>query len=120
MSKQFICINCPLGCHLEVDDSNLDDIKVSGNTCPRGKIYAVSEVTAPKRMVTDSVPVEDGDVLRVSVKTASPIPKEKIFDCIEVIRTVRAHAPVNIGDVLYSNVCDTGVDIVATRNAKRI
>ena len=89
MSKQFICINCPLGCHLEVDDSDLNDIKVSGNTCPRGKIYAISEVTAPKRMVTDSVPVDGGDVLRVSVKTAAPIPKEKIFDCIAVIRTVR-------------------------------
>ncbi len=120
MSKQFICINCPLGCHLEVDDSDLNDIKVSGNTCPRGKIYAISEVTAPKRMVTDSVPVDGGDVLRVSVKTAAPIPKEKIFDCIAVIRTVRAKAPVHIGDVLYTDVCGTGVDIVATRNAKAI
>jgi CxxC motif-containing protein len=26
------------------------------------------------------------------------------------------NAPVKIGDVVVKNVCDTGVDIVATRN----
>ncbi len=120
MVKQLICINCPLGCHLEVDDSDKENIKVTGNTCPRGKVYAISEVTAPKRVVTGSVPVANGDVLRVSVKTASPIPKEKIFDCLREIKATRAVAPVHIGDVICSNVCNTGVDVVATRNANKI
>ena len=117
--SELICINCPLGCRLTVDDSNLEDIKVTGNTCPRGVKYAVSEITAPKRMVTSSVPVTGSNVGRVSVKTSSPIPKEKIFDCIKLIKTVTATAPVAIGDVLYSNICD-GADLVATRDAAKI
>ena len=114
--KELICINCPLGCRLSVDDKNLDDIKVTGNTCVRGVKYAVSEVTAPKRMVTSSVPVKGSTVSRVSVKTNNPIPKEKIFECLKLIKTVKATAPVVIGDVLYANICD-GVDLVATSEA---
>ena len=41
--KEMICIVCPMGCHLQVDDSNLDDIKVTGNTCLRGPKYAREE-----------------------------------------------------------------------------
>ena len=116
--KELICINCPLGCRLNVDDSNLADIKVTGNTCLRGVKYAVSEVTAPKRMVTSSVPVAGSSVSRVSVKTDNPVPKEKIFDVLKLIKTVKATAPVEIGDVLYRNICD-GVNIVATSAAPK-
>lgn len=118
--KEFICINCPLGCHLSVDESDLQNIKVTGNTCPRGVTYAVSEVTAPKRMVTSSVPVAHGSVQRVSVKTSAPIPKDKIFDCLKVINKVKAVAPVAIGDVLVKDVCGSGADIIATRAASKI
>lgn len=120
MIKQMICISCPLGCHLSVDDSDKNDIKVSGNTCPRGKVYAINEVTEPKRMVTSSVRVENSDLALVSVKTSQPIPKDKIFDCLEVIRSITAQAPVREGDALYKNVCGSGADIVATRHADKI
>lgn len=116
--KELICINCPLGCHLSVDDKDLANVKVTGNTCPRGVTYAVSEVTSPKRMVTSSVPVVGSKVKRVSVKTSQPIPKSKIFECLAEIKNLTAKAPVAIGDVLLSNVCDCGADIIATREAK--
>ena len=115
--RELICINCPLGCHLSVDDNDVNNIKVAGNTCPRGVTYAVSEVTSPKRMVTSSVPVIGGSVKRVSVKTSAPIAKDKIFDCLAEIKKIQATAPVAIGDVLLSNVCGSGVDIIATKNA---
>ena len=114
--KELVCINCPLGCRLSVDDSDIADIKVTGNTCPRGVKYAVSEVTAPKRMVTSSVPVVGSTVSRVSVKTSGPVPKEKINEVLKLIKTVKATAPVKIGDVLYKNICG-GVNLVATSNA---
>ena len=116
--RELICINCPLGCHLSVDDNDLANVKVTGNTCPRGVTYAVSEVTAPKRMVTSSVPVVGSTVKRVSVKTSAPIPKEKIFDCLQQLKTLKVTAPVKIGDVLLANVCGTDISIVATREAK--
>lgn len=116
--RELICINCPLGCHLTVDDNDASNIKVSGNTCPRGVTYAVSEVTQPKRMVTSSVPVVGSKVKRVSVKTSAPIPKDKIFECLAEIKKIEAKAPVEIGDVLLANVCESGANIVATREAK--
>ena len=116
--KELICINCPLGCHLSVDDNDAANIKVSGNTCPRGVTYAVAEVTQPKRMVTSSVTVVGSKTKRVSVKTSAPIEKSKIFDCLNEIKNITATAPVAIGDVLLANVCGSGVDIVATREAK--
>ena len=116
--KELICINCPLGCHLSVDDVDVNNIKVTGNTCPRGVTYAVSEVTAPKRMVTSSVTVMGSKVKRVSVKTSAPIPKDLIFKCLEEVRTIRVKAPVAIGDVLLADVCGSGANIVATREAK--
>ena len=116
--RDLVCINCPLGCRLKVDDKDLTNIKVRGNNCPRGAAYAKSEVTAPKRMVTSSVPVKGSTLSRVSVKTSQPIPKEKIFECLEIIKKVRCSAPVAIGDVLYVNICD-GVNLVATRNVPK-
>ena len=116
--RELICINCPLGCHLSVDDKDVSNVKVTGNTCPRGVTYAVSEVTSPKRMVTSSVPVVGSNVKRVSVKTSQPIPKNKIFDCLAELKNLTVQAPVAIGDVLLANVCDSGADIVATREAK--
>lgn len=114
--KEMICINCPMGCRLTVDDTDKNNIIVSGNTCPRGKVYAVNEVTAPKRMVTGSVRVAGGSIAMVSVKTREAIPKELIFPCLEQLKQVTLVAPVHIGDVAVANVCGCGVDVVVTKN----
>ena len=37
-----------------------------------------------------------------------------MFECMKAINNEVVDAPVKIGEVLISNVCDTGVDIVAT------
>ncbi len=114
--REMICINCPMGCHLTVDDSDKNNIKVTGNTCPRGVTYAVNEVTAPKRMVTGSVKVVGGNLPMVSVKTREAIPKGLIFECLQALKLVTMTAPVVIGDVVVENVCGCGVDVIATKN----
>lgn len=50
----------------------------------------------------------------VSVKTASPIPKDKIFEVMRLIRAKSVCAPVKIGDVIIEGVF--GTDVVATKN----
>ena len=52
--------------------------------------------------------------MTVSVKTASDVPKGKIFDCVKALKGVTVKAPVKIGDVIVENAAGTGVDIVAT------
>ena len=112
------CIGCPLGCSLDVVIKDAENISVSGNTCPRGADYAVKEVLNPTRIVTSTVRVSDSET-GASVcpcKTASDVPKAKIFDVIEDIASVVLAAPVHIGDVVKSNVAGTGVDMIATKN----
>ena len=90
-------------------------VKVENNTCKRGDAYARQECVAPMRMVTAVAPVMGSD-MPVSVKTAEPIPKEKIFACMDAIRAAHFTMPILMGDVLIRNVADTGVDLVATKS----
>jgi len=114
--RNLICIVCPMGCPLTV---TLEDGKVTaveGNTCKRGYEYAVNECTAPKRVLTTSVRVEGGNAPLVSVKTESGIPKELLFDAMKTLRAVTVKAPVRIGDVVYADLCGTGVNVIAGKN----
>lgn len=115
-NTELTCINCPLGCALTIASENGSVLSVTGNTCQRGEAYARAEITAPVRIVTTSVPVAGGSCPMVSVKTASAIPKDKIFDCISALKNVTATAPIAIGDVILQNVAGTGIDMVATRD----
>lgn len=112
--KELICIVCPKGCHLTVDEEN--GYAVSGNNCPRGEEYGKSEVIAPKRTITSSVKVRGGLYPRLPVKTDKPIPKELIFDAMKLLDEVELTAPVKVGDVVIENVLGTGASFIATRN----
>ena len=114
MERDLICIGCPLGCALHVS-GDVQDLKVSGFTCPRGETYAITECTAPVRGFTGTVALVGGVQPVVSVKTAQDIPKEKILAVAEAVRGLRVEAPVYIGDVIRENIADTGVDLIATK-----
>lgn len=122
VDTDLICINCPLGCKVFVkgDLTVPEELEIKGNTCIKGKEYAISELTAPKRMVTSSVMVLKGDKLVVSVKTKEAIPKNLIFDAMSEIRRAKIQAPVKIGDIVIGNLCNTGIKVVATSNVDRI
>ena len=112
--KEMTCIVCPIGCQLKVTQ-DAQGVRVSGNTCPKGEVYGIAEMTDPRRMVTLSVAVAGGQLPLVSVKTRQPVPKGKIVAVVGELRKLRLQAPVHIGDVVRANIADTGVDVVATR-----
>ena len=117
--RNLICINCPMGCPLTVTLNDAGEVvSVTGNTCPRGDAYGRKEVTNPTRIVTSSLPVSGASsgMAMVSVKTASDIPKGKIFDVVRDIKGIVVSAPVHIGDVVKADVARTGVDMIATRD----
>ena len=114
-TRELICIGCPLGCPLTVEMKGTEVVSVTGNTCPNGDRYARKEVTDPRRTVTSTVRVLGGILPVVSVKTAQDIPKNKIFDCMQELATIRVKAPVREGDVIVSNIVDTGVSVIATK-----
>lgn len=116
--KELICIGCPMGCPVTVDMDG-DKITVTGNTCPRGEVYAKKEVLSPTRIVTSSVRVEDGVLAMVSVKTEQDIPKGKIMDIMAEIHKASVKAPVSIGDVIIPDCAGTGVAVIATKDVER-
>ena len=113
--RTLTCIVCPKGCELTVTFDNNGEIeKIEGYTCKQGEEYAKNECTHPVRTVTTTVKTESGRT--VSVKTASPIPKELIFEAMKAINAVRIpdNRDVRIGDVIIPNVCGTDIPVVAT------
>lgn len=110
--KELICIVCPKGCHLKVEESQMI---VNGYSCLRGKEYAISELTNPQRMVTSTVKLISNDLKRLPVVTSKPIPKDKIFEVMNEINKITVKAPIEIGDIIIENILGLNVNIVASR-----
>ncbi|MDD3185205.1 MAG: DUF1667 domain-containing protein [Anaerostipes sp.] len=110
---ELICIVCPKGCHLKVDEEN--GYKVTGNGCPRGAAYGEKELVNPTRVITSTVKVDSETTRRVPVKTNGDIPKGKIYDIMEELTKVTVQAPIRVGDVIIADVLGLGVDIVAAK-----
>lgn len=115
MTKSFICIVCPRGCRVSVDD----DMNITGNQCKRGITYVQTELTAPKRIITTTARTTFEELPRVSVKTDVPIPKELIYKIMDVINEVTVDKPMKIGEVLIKNVLDTGANIILTKSCPK-
>ena len=118
MKKEIICTVCPRGCHILVEGEGKDIVSVEGYSCKRGLEYASAEYAHPVRILTTTVKMEGvtGDLL--PVRSTKPIPKEKIFDCMQVIRGAQVKLPVNRYDVVIADICGTGVDMVATKTVE--
>lgn len=117
-AKEMVCIVCPLGCKLTVteDNQSTDGYKVEGNKCPRGEAYGIKELTNPTRVVTSTVKIKKGLLSRLPVKTDGAIPKHLITECMKELNSIEVETPVKVGDVIISNVLDTGIDIIASRS----
>lgn len=117
--REITCIGCPNGCNLVVKMNDNEIEHIDGYKCKKGETYARKEITNPTRIVTSSVKLIDseGNISAVSVKTESDIPKAKIFECIESLKGVCVDSPVKIGDIIVENIADTGINVIATKNA---
>ena len=113
--RNITCIVCPIGCKILIKTDGTQFEIVEGNKCKRGIEYARSEALDPRRMLTTSVLVNDGEWPLVSVKSSKPIPKEKLFSVLKEIGRTTVKAPVKSGQTIIKNAANTGIDIVATK-----
>ncbi|MEG0276375.1 MAG: DUF1667 domain-containing protein [Coprobacillus sp.] len=119
MLKEMVCIVCPIGCRLSVRDDN-GNIEVSGNTCPRGKQYAINELTNPTRTLTTTVEIENAIYHQLPVITSLPIPLSKINETMLLLKGVKVKAPIYEKDIIIKNIFDLGIDIIASRDMKEV
>jgi CxxC motif-containing protein len=132
--KNLTCIVCPIGCSLVIEESasgadGFPGLKVTGNRCPRGAVYASEEVRAPKRVVTATCGIKkaisdgsNGSIpsltapQRLPVKTTVPCPKEKINELLKDIYHIRVTLPVKTGDKIISAWKGSNIDVIAVRS----
>lgn len=107
------CIECPMGCEIEVVVESNTVASVTGYGCLRGKQYAQNEAVCPRRVLTSSVRAKCGKM--ISVKTDAPIKKEEIFDVMKKINDTVIDFSVKIGQVLVENITEN-INLVATCN----
>lgn len=113
-SKEIICTVCPVGCRITVVGDGDEIRSICGNTCQRGEVYAKNEFIRPVRLLTSVVKVlghEDTPLL--AVRSNRPVPKDKIFQCMDEIRAVCVNGPVKRGDIIIQNIAGTEADIIS-------
>lgn len=118
IEKNYTCIVCPMSCDLTLRDDG-GALTVTGNACKRGELYAKSEYTDPRRMVTTTVKIAGADISRLPVISTAPVPKGMLSDCLQLLYRTEVKAPVRAGDVIIKNIMNTGVDIIAARTLKK-
>ncbi len=110
----FTCIKCPLGCSLKIEKKG-NEYVVTGNNCERGRLYAIDEMTAPKRIVTSLIKTKE---YIYPCKTTIEVPKEMVFEVLDEIGKIKIKK-AKIGDVVLKNVLNTGADIIITGNGNK-
>ena len=113
--KEITCIVCPIGCKILVNKEGEKVDILQGSKCKRGTEYAINETLDPRRVLTTSVFVKDGDWPLVSVKSTHPIPKDKLFTVLDEIKKTTVKAPVKSGQIIIKNVAGTNIDIISTK-----
>ncbi|MBR6822183.1 MAG: DUF1667 domain-containing protein [Clostridia bacterium] len=119
-NKELICINCPMGCRLNVTIEDGSVTEVTGNTCPRGREYALKEAVDPMRILTSTVKIE-GAVHRVlPVISDGEIPLRQMFEAMAEIKKIDVRAPIKEGDIVLHDILGSGVNIIASRTMDRV
>lgn len=117
---QFNCTTCPSECLLTVEverdaDGNVAEVRsVAGNSCPRGDKFAHQELTRPMRVLTTTVAVFGGDEALLPVRTADAIPLALHAQAMVLIRGLVVNAPIRMGDVIFPNLLNTNINLVAS------
>lgn len=115
--KDLICIMCPKGCRLKVDEAN--DYAVTGNNCEKGAEYGHNELKNPTRVITSTVRIKSKTCCRLPVKTDDSIPKYMMKEAMYLLNRVEVQTPVHIGDIIIKDVFRSGVNFVATKTVEK-
>ena len=117
---QFNCTTCPSECLLTVEverdtDGAVAKVRsVTGNSCPRGDMFAHQELICPMRVLTTTVAVSGGDEALLPVRTVEAIPLALHVQAMNLIRSLVVKAPISMSDVVLTNLLDTGTDLIAS------
>jgi len=115
MTKEIICIKCPLGCRMnvELDENDVKDVK--GHQCKQGKKHAQKEVLFPGRVLTTTVKTDVPEFPLLPIRSNKEIPKNQLMLCMGEISKRQVNSPIEIGQPIIKDILGLGVDIIACR-----
>lgn len=119
MSRAMTCIVCPAGCRLTADKV-ADEWRVDGNKCERGRLYAIEEMTDPKRVVTAVARTLSHDLPYAPVRSTAPIKRDMVFKLLRSVYSVELPAAFESGFTVLRDFEGTGVDVVTTRGTEEV
>ena len=114
-AREIPCILCPVSCHASVEKDARGNISITNLKCQRGERYVKQELKAPLRDIFTTISITGADIPRLPVRTSQPVPKNEVMNCIRALAKLQIKAPVHIGTVIYRNLLDLGIDVIASR-----
>jgi CxxC motif-containing protein len=115
LKRKLTCIRCPTGCEILTTLDGYEIMEIEGNACKLGEEYVRAELKDPRRVITSLVKVRNGRHPVCPVWTSTPVPKNRIPEILNLLRTIEIEAPIASGQVIIRNVLGTGSDIIASR-----
>lgn len=119
MIREFLCRECDKKCIVSID--NIDgDIEITGYECEVGKILANKRLKEKKEILTTLVRIKGGYKNVVPVKSSEPIDISLHVECSKALSRLNVGAPIIIGDIVCSNILNTGIDIICVENVDKL
>jgi CxxC motif-containing protein len=113
--KHFVCVVCPIGCEIDVVHDGSKIISMEGNKCEKSEEFVSQELIEPMRILTTTVRIQGSRWPVIPVRTDKAVPKRLFPRIMRQLRRTKLQAPVNMLDVVISDVLRTGANIIATR-----
>jgi CxxC motif-containing protein len=92
---------------------------MEGNKCEKSEEFVTQELIEPMRILTTTVCIERSRWPVISVRTDKAVPKRLFSRIMRQLRGIKLQAPVNMLDVVVSDVLGTGANIIATKSMPR-
>jgi len=117
--KHFVCVVCPIGCEIDIVHDGSKIISMEGNKCEKSEEFVRQELIEPMRILTTTVRIQGSKWPVIPVRTDKTVPKRLFPRIMRQMRRINLQAPVNILDVVVTDVLHTGANIITTRTMPR-
>ncbi len=114
--SHFVCVVCPIGCEIDVVHEDSEILSMEGQKCDKSEEYVRQELLEPMRILTTTVRIRGARWPVIPVRTDGPVPKRLFPRLMRQLKRIELQAPVDMLDVVVSDIAGTDANIVATRS----
>jgi CxxC motif-containing protein len=117
--RHFVCVVCPIGCEIDVVHDGSKIISMEGNRCEKSVEFVSQELIEPMRILTTTVRIQGSRWRVIPVRSDKAVPKRLFPRVMKQLRRITLQAPVNMLDVVVTDILHTGANVITTRTMPR-